>query len=237
MPRRDKSPRFLAIDTATRYAGLAIYDGSAVLVEESWLSSESHTVELMPKIARAAEQQGLALADLTGLAVSLGPGSFTGLRIGMSVAKGIALATGAPILGIPTLDVLGYAHAQPAVRTCAIIEAGRKRLCVATYQRLPGPDGPAALQRLDDYRTVSPAELVASIEAPTLFCGEMDPELREMLAEQLGPLAALASPARSLRRAGYLAELAWERWQRGERDNLAMLTPLYLQPAAPGACI
>jgi len=231
MPRRDKSPRFLAIDTATRYAGLALYDGSAVLAEESWLSQDSHTVELMPKIARAVEQQGLTLGDIAGLAVSLGPGSFTGLRIGLSAAKGIAMVTGARLFGIPTLDILGYACAGPELPTCAVVEAGRKRLCVATYMRLSG----GAWRRTDEYRVVSPAELIASVQSPTLFCGELNPGLRAMLREALGPSAILSSPATSLRRAGYLAELAWQRWQQGDSDDLAALSPLYLQQGAPGA--
>lgn len=118
----------LAIDTATRYAGIALYDGQSVLFEESWRSNQSHTRELAPAIAHALGQQGIRPDDLDGLVVSLGPGSFTGLRIGLSVAKGMAFVTGKPLLGIPTLDSVGYACACRDVRMVAVVEAGRRRL-------------------------------------------------------------------------------------------------------------
>mgnify|MGYP005864323661 CR=1 FL=1 len=220
----------LAIDTATQYAGVALYDGEAVLCEKNWRSRDRHTVELMPTIMAALEQQSLTAPELGGLAVAIGPGSFTGLRVGLSVAKGIAFATGKPLLGIPTLDILGYACAREGVHTCAVIQAGRGRLCAATYRREQG-----LWRRLDEYRILSQAELVARIESPTLFCGELGPRLRAFLQEALGDLASLATPAECARRASYLAELGWQRLLRGERDNLTTLTPIYLHDPFPGA--
>ena len=220
----------LAIDTATRYAGIALYDGRAVLLEHTWLSNANHTVELMPNIMRALGQRGMGLRDLQGLVVASGPGSFTGLRIGLSVAKGMAYASGKPLLGVPTLDILGYAYTQVALPTCAIIQAGRRRFCVATYQRTP--DG---LERIDDYRIISQADLIAGIDRPTYFCGELGPDLRDQLQARLGEKARLAHPAASVRRPGYLAELGWQRLQRGERDNLATLSPMYLHDPGMGA--
>ena len=214
----------LAIDTATRYAGIALYDGQAVTVEHSWRSNANHTVELMPNIMRSLEQQEMQVRDLEGFVVAIGPGSFTGLRIGLSVAKGMAFVTGRPLLGIPTLDVLGYAYALEDVRTCAVIEAGRRRFCVATYQRVD-----SQLERLDDYRIVSQQELLSSIEMPTLFCGELTPALRNALKKECGDQALLTSPAFALRRPAYLAELGWQRLQQGERDTLATLAPIYLR--------
>ena len=82
----------LAIDTATRTASIALYDSSGVLAEESWRSRNNHSVEVMPAIMRLVERQGCSMSDLAGIAVSLGPGSFTGLRIGLSAAKGLCLA-------------------------------------------------------------------------------------------------------------------------------------------------
>lgn len=220
----------LAIDTATRYAGIALYDGRAVVLEHAWLSNANHTIELMPNVMRALAQRELEFRDLVGLVVASGPGSFTGLRIGLSAAKGIAYASGKPLLGIPTLDILGYAYTPADLPACAIIQAGRKRLCVATYQRTS--DG---LERIDDYRIISQAELIAGIDRPTLFCGEMEPELRDRLQSRLGDKAILSSPAASVRRPGYLAELGWQRLQRGERDNLATLSPMYLHEPGAGA--
>jgi tRNA threonylcarbamoyladenosine biosynthesis protein TsaB len=213
----------LAIDTATRYAGIALYDGQAVLFEENWRSCESHTRELTPAIARALAQQGVRPDDLSGLVVSLGPGSFTGLRIGLSVAKGMAFVTGKPLLGIPTLDSVGYACACRDRRAIAVIEAGRGRFCTATYLRTNG-----LLERLDEYRIAAPDELLAGVELPVCVCGEIGEALRQYLRAQFGEAVELPSPAESLRRAGFLAEMGWQRLQRGERDNPASLSPIYL---------
>ncbi|MFC2038007.1 tRNA (adenosine(37)-N6)-threonylcarbamoyltransferase complex dimerization subunit type 1 TsaB, partial [Chloroflexota bacterium] len=104
----------LAIDTATRMAGLALYDQVAgrILGEETWYSVNNHTVELMPRLVRLLDQQGVTPDGLTGLAVSLGPGSFTGLRIGLGVVKGLALAGRLPLVGVPSLDVVAQPNTQ-----------------------------------------------------------------------------------------------------------------------------
>src|SRR3990172_5808575 len=101
----------LAIDTATQAASLALYDEDCVRAEVTWQSTGRHTSELMPRIVWMIEQASSAMSDLTGLAVSIGPGSFTGLRVGLAVAKGLALANDLPIVGVPTLDVIAQAHA------------------------------------------------------------------------------------------------------------------------------
>ena len=87
------NPRILAIDTATRMASIALYDGGRVHSEETWHSRRNHTVELMPSLVRLLDRQGVSPPELTGVAVALGPGSFTGLRIGLSVARARPLAT------------------------------------------------------------------------------------------------------------------------------------------------
>ena len=98
----------LAIDTATQYAGLALYNQDGIYTEESWYAGRNHTVELMPRIIRILKLANLKVAALTALAVSLGPGSFTGLRIGLATAKGLALPHKLPVVGVPTLDIVAY---------------------------------------------------------------------------------------------------------------------------------
>lgn len=219
----------LALDTATQYAGIALYDGQQVVVEQTWLSNRNHTIELMPAIMKTLQHVALKPVDLQGFAVSLGPGSFTGLRIGLSVAKGLAMVTGKPLLGVPTLDILGYAYAGSDMPTCAILQAGRTRLCVATYMRSD------TLKRLDAYRIIARRQLAERLDQATFFCGEIDAPLADMLRKTLGSDAHIASPAATLRRPGYLAEIGWQRLKQGERDNLATLSPLYLQHPAAGA--
>jgi len=213
----------LAIDTATRIASIAFYGEGAVRSERTWHSKDSHTVELMPNIVGMLEQGGVTPRDLSAVAVALGPGSFTGLRIGMSVAKGLAFALDIPLVGIPTLDILAYPHANQRLPTCAILQAGRGRICIAFYRNWY-----RRWRRLSDYRLTTLADLCATIERKTLFCGEIGPQEADTLRQRLANLAVIASPASFLRRAGYLAELGWQRIERGEADDPVTLAPLYL---------
>jgi tRNA threonylcarbamoyladenosine biosynthesis protein TsaB len=219
----------LAIDTASRVTGIALYDQTGLHMEQMWLTGDNHTVELMPYIIRACEQQGLGPSALQAVAVSLGPGSFTGLRVGLSVAKGLALALGIPVLGVPTLDAIAYAHSREVLPVCAVLPAGRGRWCVALYE-----SSAAGWQRSSEYALVSADDLIALLQEPTFICGELDAHLVEVLrtvAVERAPRVVIASPALSMRRAGHLAELAWQRFSAGERDELSSLTPIYLQHA------
>ena len=105
----------LAIDTSTKLAGIALYDGARGLIAEyNWHSANRHTEELMPAVAQMMAQAGVTPRDLPAVAVALGPGSFTGLRVALAAAKGLALANGLTLLGVPTLDAVAYPHqAQP----------------------------------------------------------------------------------------------------------------------------
>lgn len=216
----------LAIDTATRTAGLALYDQARgqVLSEEAWYSANSHTVELTPRLVRMLGQQGLTPADLTGLVVSLGPGSYTGLRIGLSVAKGLALSLDLPLVGVPTLDVVAEPHKSQRLPICALLQAGRRRFCAGHYVRRRGRwrrRGPFQLTTLD--------KICEEAAQPTLFCGEIGATDAERIGRRLGANAVVVSPAASLRRSAYLAELGGLRLARGDADDASQLSPIYLK--------
>jgi tRNA threonylcarbamoyladenosine biosynthesis protein TsaB len=229
----------LAVDTSTRCIGLALYDGLQVLYEAAWTSPEAHTVELAPAAATALRQCGLTTMDLGAVAAALGPGSFTGLRIGLAFAKGLVLARGLPLFGIPTLDALAAAMPVTAgERLAAVLRAGRGRLAVGWYEAgLQGWRSAAPVEAL------TPEQLAAKVETPTQICGELGQEERAALEAFALPdglpksgaksLLRLASPAASLRRPGHLAELAWKRWQSGMPDDPAALSPIYLHYNEP----
>lgn len=222
----------LAIDTATRVASLALYNADGVLTETTWRSRENHTVELTAQIVHMLELARVQKSDLKAIGVALGPGSFTGLRVGMSVAKGLAFGSQIPLLGIPTLDAIAYAHAWQPLPIWAVLAAGRGRYSVARYTARRG-----AIKRASDYALVDAAGLVdlacqngdGDEKAPrALFCGDVDAALAKLVTERLGTRAVIASPALNVRRAGFLAELAWARFQRGESDDAASLAPMYM---------
>lgn len=214
----------LAIDTATHIAGIALYDQDGLHAEQTWRTMDNHSVELMPYIVHACEQQGLVPAALQAIAVSLGPGSFTGLRVGLSIAKGLALALRLPVLGIPTLDATAYAHSRESLPVCAVVPAGRGRWCIGFYGTIAG-----TWQRTSDYILLSTEALSTAILQPTLICGEIYPQLASLLRQAAPERAIVASPASSARRTGYLAELAWQRFLAADYDDLVSLGPIYLQ--------
>lgn len=217
----------LALDTSTQTAGLALYDGERVLSEIIWTSRDFHTVELAPAILDAIQKSGKKIDKVEAVAVALGPGSFTGLRIGLALAKGIALARHLPVIGIPSLDILAYAQPLVNLPLAAILRAGRGRLAIDWYQA--EKKGWISQNKLD---VTTAEQLVELIETPTLVAGELIEDERHILRRKK-KLIDLASPAHSLRRPGYLAELGWRRWQAGQNDDPAALTPIYLHHHDP----
>jgi tRNA threonylcarbamoyladenosine biosynthesis protein TsaB len=216
----------LAVDTSTAQVGLALYDGAQVISEYAWRSNQHHTVELAPAVAGLLARSGLTMESIQGLGVALGPGSFTSLRVGLSLVKGLALARHLPLVGIPTLDI--YAASQPGSKLPLLtaIQAGRNRLAVGWYKSTKNgwqAKGPARVATVD--------ALVQEIETPSILCGEFTAEERRQLAKEAN--IKLVSPAQSLRRPSLLAELAWRRWQKGETDDEAALAPIYLHTAEP----
>ena len=214
----------LAIDTSTSQIGLALYDGAQVVSEYAWRSSQRHTVELAPAISELLKRCGLTMGDVRAVGVALGPGSFTSLRVGLSLAKGLALSRQIPLIGIPTLDIL--ASAQPASKfpLAVLIQAGRGRYALGWYKSLKN-----RWQVTDPAKVITIQALLEEIKSPSMVCGEFTSEDRHLLEESQN--VQLASPALSVRRPAVLAELAWERWQAGEVDDEATLAPIYLHTA------
>ncbi|MCA9931311.1 MAG: tRNA (adenosine(37)-N6)-threonylcarbamoyltransferase complex dimerization subunit type 1 TsaB [Anaerolineales bacterium] len=217
----------LAIDTATRWLGLALHDGTAVLAEVGWHCKNNHTVELTPTIRELMTRMGATMADLSGIAIAVGPGSYTGLRVGMAVAKGLALAHQTPMVGVPTLDIVAAAHPSQPGDLVVVAEAGRTRVLTAVYQ-WHGGDGWQTNQtpEIDTWD-----ELLTRLEGPLTFAGEISPEAAQKIRTS-GKLFQLARAAASVRRAGFLAELGWQSLRRGDIDDVATLAPIYLRDPA-----
>jgi len=218
----------LAIDTATQWASVALHDGACVRAEMTWKTASRPTAELMPRIPWLLERIGAKAGDLTAVAVSIGPGSFTGLRVGLAMAKGLSLANSIPVVGIPTLDVVAAAQPVRKEPLVAVLQAGRGKLAAMHYRRARGT------WRAQGDVLVTTAERIGDDwDGPTLLCGELDGVERASIAARLGERVILADPAHSLRRAGFLAELGWRRVQSGAIDDLDALKPIYL-PTAGG---
>jgi tRNA threonylcarbamoyladenosine biosynthesis protein TsaB len=217
----------LAIDTSNQSVGIALYNGVRILSEATWLSQDYHTVELAPAVVTLLQRASVSFQNIDALAVAIGPGSFTGLRIGLALAKGLAFARRLPLIGIPTLDILAAAQPSDNIPLVAAIQAGRNRLVMGWYQNQAH-----RWQSLGDYRIMEARALAKMIKSPTIVCGEFTEEERRLLARKRINIR-LASPAQSLRRPSYLAELAWHRFIAGNIDDTAALSPIYVHLGEP----
>ena len=209
----------LAIDTSTRYAGVALADGGRVVSCRSWYSAVNHTAELMPAVAETLGAAGLTVDDLEGIGVALGPGGFSALRVGMSVAKGLALAADKPLAGVGTLDLEAWPYRESGLPVCALLDAGRGEVATALFK-----EG----NRVQPDSIVSPEELAAEVGETTLFCGEGLQPYAELLRQRLGRRAVTAGNAPAARLYA-LAALGRERLEVGDGDEVASLQPYYLR--------
>lgn len=224
------TPMLLALDTATRQAGLALYDGDEVRAEATWNGGRHHTEWLAPAIEDALHRIHATAADLSAIAVTIGPGSFTGLRVALSLAKGLAVARNLPLLAVDTLDVTAYPHLERGTPLCTTLPAGRGRHVYAFYEASAtraalGATPPA----LATVAGVAHAVMGQVTEQGSLWVvGEFTPAERQHLHQYLPAQASLLSPALCVRRPAALAEMAWQRFAAEERDDLHALEPIYL---------
>jgi tRNA threonylcarbamoyl adenosine modification protein YeaZ len=214
----------LAIDTATDTASIALVQDDEMLSELTWRSGQNHSVELLPNLRFLLEQNKLSLQSTDGIIVSKGPGSFNGLRVGISTAKGLAFSLGIPIVGISTLEATAYQHAETGLPVCPIFNAGRGEIATAIYQQ----KGNKWHQLIAEHITVVD-RLCSQITTKILFCGEFIPSIATDLKKQLKQKAIIPPPSTRLRRASFLAELGLKRLKAGDYDNPATLQPLYIR--------
>lgn len=221
----------LALDTSTDWASVALFDGREVLAEETWHAQRRHADELFPTIERLLGMAHASIASVDRVAVATGPGSFTGLRVAIAAAQGIARGAGAALVGVSTLDVLAYPHASSKRRTCPLLPAGRDLHYAAIYQ-----ERNRRWARRSPFLVGPLEELCRPIGDHTLFVGEIDAAAEATIAALLGAKAHFAPPSARLRRAGYLAELGWRELEARAQGRLGEVEPLYVrQPAIRGS--
>ena len=216
----------LAIDTSTRYAGVALANEGRALSSRLWFSTVNHTAKLMPAVAEALKSQHLSPGDLAGIAVALGPGGFSALRVGVSVAKGLAMSSRKPLVGVGTLDLEAFPYRDSGLRVCAWLDAGRQEVASALF----GADG----LRTQEDLVCPPEQLLLTISETTLFCGEGVQPWAGSIKEALGSRAVVVTGAGPAARLWSLMEIGQERLAAGQVDEVATLQPYYLRMPSIG---
>ncbi len=211
----------LTIDTSSAQAGVALYDGE-LLSFRSWSADRTHTTTLLSEIHHLLDAASLEAGDLAAIGVAVGPGAFTGLRVGFGVAKGFHLATGAPLVGISTLEATAFPFAVANCTIIATIGAGRGRLVWAHYRANDGE-----LVETTPPRNGVANELAAEITSRdrVIVAGELDQEQASIIA---AAGASVPAPPLRVRHPAAFAAIGWQRLRAGTFDDATLLEPVYL---------
>jgi tRNA threonylcarbamoyl adenosine modification protein YeaZ len=215
----------LAIDTSTDSTSIALVQDGRVLAEATWRCGQNHSVELLPRLSQLLNEAKAGLQSISCVIVAKGPGSFNGLRVGLSTAKGLAFSLGIPIIGISSLELEAYQHAETGLPICPIFNAGRGEIATALYQKKDNKWHQLAAEHITTVEALD-----SEITDKTLFCGEYVPLIASQLRKKLKDKAAIAPD--QLRHASLLVELAKERLEAGDYDHPTTLQPLYLRRPA-----
>ena len=225
----------LAIETSTLPGSVALVEapvsqeGSGgeekILGEITLTTPETHSARLMPAIDRLLGEASRTIHQVQGIALGLGPGSFTGLRIAVSTVKGLAFALEVPVVGVPTLDALAQNLCYAARVVCPVLDARKNEVYAALFRG----DGEGHLEKMSEDWVLSPEDLCSRISEKTIFLGNGGEIYREVFKERLGSRALLAPPEFSLPRAVNVARLSLLGFQKGLTLDLFSFTPIYLR--------
>lgn len=211
--------RVLAVETSTLAGGVALLEGERLRGEYLLDVSATHSERLMPAIDRLLADAGWQPGDLEGLAVAVGPGSFTGLRIGLSTVKGLALALRLPVAAVPTLDAMAAALPFAALPVCPVLDARKGEVYCSLYRW----DG-ERMARQWEYLALPPRELAARLTEPVILLGDGATLVP-------APPARLAPPHRRLPSPAAVGVLGLARLAAGQTVAVPDLTPIYLRPS------
>lgn len=217
--------KILAIDTSTISGSLAVLTDGRVTAEWTLQSAQTHNRRLMKTLDALLHEAECPLASVDAYAVTIGPGSFTGLRIGLTTAKTLAWAMNKPLIGIPTLDVLAAPLRFSSLPVCTMLDARKKEVYFSLYRS--DPEG--RMRRLQPCRAVQPAIIADLIRERTIFCGDGWLLYGKLLLERLGNLAVEAPASFHILRASVLAELAQKNLESGHDSDPMTIIPFYVR--------
>jgi tRNA threonylcarbamoyladenosine biosynthesis protein TsaB len=217
--------KVLGIDTSTACGSVGLIDEEWVVAEYLLNSPVTHSERLLAAVEFILKESRLPLQEIDGWAISLGPGSFTGLRIGLSTVKGLAFASGKPAVGVPTLDVLASQIAPTPYLICPLLDARKKEVYSAFYRYRDG-DSPESVSA---YQACRPEDLVRQVTEKTIFAGDGTRSYGDFFRNALPSLAMVAPAPFHWPRGSTVAMLGLKRLRKREIPDLASLTPIYVR--------
>jgi tRNA threonylcarbamoyladenosine biosynthesis protein TsaB len=217
--------KVLGINTSTIFGSIGLVDTDRVMGEYSLNIPITHSERLMTCIDRLLTDAKVDLGEVEGFSITLGPGSFTGLRIGISTVKGLAFATGRPVVGVSTLHALALNVCDSADEICPILDARKKEVYTARFRA----DTPHRMKRLTPDRVISPQDLVREIHGPVTFLGDGLEVYGGFLKRKLGRRASFVAPELDYVHGAVVARLGIRLIMKGKTLDLARLVPHYIR--------
>lgn len=215
----------LAIDTSTMTASVASLKNSEIVGEVFVNLKINHSPMLLPVIEMLCTASGMKLKEVDLFVCTIGPGSFTGVRIGVSTVKGFALATGKPVVGVSTLDALAMNVLGSPVKICPMLDARKNQVYTALY----GTDGDNQIEKIKDERDTEIREFLRTIDEEVIFLGEGAQKYAGVIREMLCGKAYFAAGIQNHVRASMAGVLGEKKFRDGERDDPVTLVPQYMR--------
>lgn len=216
--------KILAVDTATNSLSIAVTDNDQLVSELTLIRRASHSKHIQDAISQVIENTGGCITDIDGFAVSRGPGSFTGLRIGVSAVKGLAYANRKPVVSISALDILASPFFEASGLVCPMIDARRGEVYYSFYKFEDG-----SFLRKSPEKVDTPEKMIETIDEPTLFVGNGQIVYRQLIEEKYKQKALFAPFEMNYIRASVLARMALGRFKDGDVDNINDFSPRYIR--------
>lgn len=217
--------KVLGINTSTIFGSVGLVDADRPLGEYSLNIPVTHSERLMISVDHLLEDTKTGLEEIEGFSITLGPGSFTGLRIGISTVKGLAFATGCPVVGVSTLEALAVNISDSSREICPVLDARKREVYAARFR--VGPSH--RMKRVTPDQVISPQDLVKDIHGPVIFLGDGIAVYGKYLKRRLGRRASFADPELGYVRGTVVARLGVSLIEKGKTLDLATLVPHYIR--------
>ena len=221
----------LGIDTSGYANAVGVTDGDRILADSVFSARTDSLEKITSNIDSVLKEAGLCLEDVKGFGVGLGPGSWTGIKVGVTVAKILAYSTGKPMCGVPTLEVLAYSARNNRGQICPIIYAGTRDTIYAAFYRSQN----GAVSRVGDYYVGDLPGLSKMIKESTVIVASEAESYRRLISQSIGSAGIDIKAVGGVPRGATVALLAAVRLERGESDDVLSLEPMYLKESTARA--